>query len=69
VLPVQDVDALLGAGGGMTTCVHCERTIVPEGVGRWVDPEATGDDEVWRQMCDANDTFVAEHEPAEEVAP
>lgn len=44
-------------------CVHCGRSIV-EVNGSWVDPEATGDDRVWRETCDSNDTFTAEHEPA-----
>lgn len=44
------------------TCRHCERGIVNEG-GRWIDPEATGDDSVWRETCDSHDTFVADHEP------
>lgn len=48
----------------MTTCQHCERRIVFEG-GYWVDPEATGDDFMWRSTCDAHDTFTAEHEPEE----
>jgi hypothetical protein len=43
-------------------CRHCGRPIVNEG-GRWVDPEATGDDSVWRETCDSHDTFTAEHEP------
>jgi hypothetical protein len=43
-------------------CKHCKRRIVQED-GRWVDPEATGDDSVWRETCDAHDTFTAEHEP------
>lgn len=44
------------------TCTHCGRAIVQEN-GRWVDPEATGDDSVWRETCDAHDTTTAEHEP------
>ena len=48
------------------TCRHCERTVQLED-GRWVDPEATGDDSVWRETCDQHDTFTAEHEPTEEV--
>lgn len=50
------------------TCRHCTRTIVNEG-GAWIDPEApvTGDDSVWRETCDAHDTFTAEHEPVEPV--
>lgn len=45
-----------------TTCRHCGRDIYNEG-GRWVDPEASGDDSVWREVCDSHYTFVAEHEP------
>lgn len=44
-------------------CRHCGRSIVHEGGGVWVDPEATGDDSVWRETCDSHDTFTAEHEP------
>lgn len=44
------------------TCRHCSRQIVYE-EGYWVDPEATGDDSIWRETCDANDTFEARHEP------
>lgn len=46
----------------MTTCQHCERAIVQTADG-WADPEATGDDELWRLVCDSHDTFIAEHEP------
>lgn len=46
----------------MITCVHCHREIIHAG-GRWVDPNATGDDSVWGETCDAHDTFVADHEP------
>lgn len=45
------------------TCIHCQRPIVLDH-GVWIDPEATGDDSMWRETCDANDTFTAEHEPA-----
>jgi hypothetical protein len=44
-------------------CRHCSRRIVLDN-GLWVDPEATGDDSVWRETCDAHDTFIADHEPA-----
>jgi hypothetical protein len=44
-------------------CKHCQRQIGQDSEGRWVDPEATGDDSVWRETCDAHDTFTAEHEP------
>lgn len=44
-------------------CRHCGRSIFSV-EGRWIDPEATGDDAVWRETCDANDeTRAAEHEP------
>jgi hypothetical protein len=51
----------------MTTCIHCERTIeLDDDNSTWIDPEATGDDEIWRETCDAHDTFTAEHEPDED---
>lgn len=43
-------------------CRHCDRGIEMRG-GSWVDPQATGDDHVWRETCDAHDTFEANHEP------
>jgi len=49
----------------MTTCLHCEREIVWDHIDGWVDPEADGDDIIWRETCDRHDTFVAEHEPSE----
>jgi len=45
-----------------TLCRHCDRTIVDEH-GVWIDPEATGDDRIWRETCDDHDTFAADHEP------
>lgn len=48
------------------TCRHCERGIELDG-DRWVDPNATGDDDVWRETCAAHDTFAAEHEPEDDV--
>lgn len=47
-------------------CLHCERPIVYED-GAWIDPDATGDDSVWRETCDAHDTFRADHEPGEKT--
>lgn len=47
-------------------CQHCGRLIVQHD-GRWIDPEATGDDSVWRETCDRHDTFTAEHEPVSEL--
>lgn len=47
-------------------CHHCLRTIILDG-DIWVDPEASGDDAIWRETCDAHDTFTAEHEPSTAV--
>lgn len=47
------------------TCVHCGRSIRLED-DVWIDPEADGDDIVWRETCDSHDTFEANHEPAPE---
>lgn len=45
-------------------CRYCGRTILLYDVNDgWIDPNATGDDGVWRETCDAHDTFTAEHEP------
>lgn len=44
-----------------TTCRHCNREVVSVD-GRWIDPEANGDDRIWRETCDSHDTFQAEHE-------
>ena len=49
-------------GDGAGECRHCERAIQLDS-GVWIDPEATGDDSIWREVCDANDTFEAKHEP------
>lgn len=43
-------------------CVHCHREVLPTKDGVWIDPEATGDDEVWRETCDSNEAFDAPHE-------
>lgn len=56
-MEAEDMDAT-------ATCKHCERTIVQEN-GAWIDPEATGDDEMWRESCESHDTFPAEHEPTD----
>lgn len=54
----------------MNTCFHCGRSIVPGARHEraWVDPEAPatpeqGDDHIWRETCDANDSFTADHAP------
>lgn len=50
----------------ITTCRHCGRAIVLDGE-YWVDPEATGDDSIWRETCDANNEDIfAYHEPEPE---
>lgn len=61
-----------GSGGSVmpspsSTCRHCNRRIVLRN-GSWIDPQATGGDWVWRETCDAHDTFVADHEPTEQEA-
>lgn len=48
-------------------CEHCDRAIELID-GLWVDPEATGDDVIWRETCDQHDTFQAQHEPVWEDA-
>lgn len=50
----------------MKICRHCNRAIRFEG-GFWIDPEATGDDLIWRETCDSHDTFVADHEPEDDT--
>jgi hypothetical protein len=52
----------------MTICKHCQRVIVPGNPGEyaWVDPEATGDDSIWRETCENHDNPpFFEHEPTE----
>lgn len=43
-------------------CRYCDRPITLVG-DIWVDPDATGDDDIWRETCDAATTFVAHHQP------
>lgn len=45
----------------MDTCIYCERVIVFTDNGEWADMAATGDDLIWRYVCDENDTFEGEH--------
>lgn len=52
----------LATAADAATCRHCGRTIVPDGEA-WIDPNAVGDDGLWRETCDSHDTFTAEHEP------
>lgn len=51
--------------GAGDVCRHCGRYIETDEDGRWVDPEATGDDITWREGCDSHDEFIADHEPEE----
>lgn len=44
-------------------CRHCGRSIVNDQNDGWIDPEATGDDSMWRETCDEHDTREANHEP------
>lgn len=48
----------------MSTCKRCNRAVTLDD-GRWVDPNATGDDAAWRETCDENESFTAEHEVSE----
>ena len=43
-------------------CRHCGRSIRKVN-GVWIDPAAKGDDSMWRETCEAHDTFTADHEP------
>lgn len=50
------------------SCKHCERTIELVD-GTWIDPNATGDDSVWRETCDENhEDRIAAHEPPSDAA-
>jgi hypothetical protein len=47
----------------LVNCEHCQRAIIYRH-GQWVDPCATGEDHIWREVCDSNDTsWQAEHNP------
>lgn len=46
-----------------TICRHCGREIKYSPSDGWFDPNATGDDRIWRETCDQHDTRMAEHEP------
>ena len=61
-------DGATARGEGAGQCVHCERPIVQQEDGIWIDPEATGDDSIWRETCQTHDTFIANHEPLDEEA-
>ena len=46
----------------MSTCIHCTRTITATPTG-WADMGATGDDKIWKYICDKNtEDFQALHE-------
>lgn len=62
---VHDDEGCDGCGADRTSiCRHCQRSITLTDDG-WIDPEATGDDSIWREVCDRHDTFDAKHEPEE----
>ena len=48
-------------------CVHCERTITETSSG-WADMQATGDDKIWKYVCDMNDTMFANHDYKKEAS-
>lgn len=64
----RDVPVSESEGEGSMECKHCGREIVNVD-GAWVDPEATGDDSMWRETCDSHDTFIADHEPVAAAIP
>lgn len=47
-------------------CHYCGRGIVHTDADGWIDPTATGDDAIWREVCDSHDTVIADHVPAAE---
>lgn len=47
-------------------CRHCGREVVRVDEDKWVDLEAEGDDEIWRETCaDNHEDRIAAHEPKE----
>lgn len=55
-----DDSLLLWEGAESRSCAYCSRPVVPTADG-WADPEATGDDLIWRFTCDENSSFPSEH--------
>lgn len=49
--------------GTLALCRHCGRRIIFTAHDGWIDPEASGDDVIWREGCDQHDTFEMRHEP------
>lgn len=48
-------------------CQHCQRRII-EREGEWLDPNASGDDRIWRYVCDGNiEEIYPYHQPEEKV--
>lgn len=55
--------------GDRADCRRCGRSIILV-EGRWVDPQATDDDVIWRETCDENnEDRIAAHEPAIKAKP
>ncbi len=49
-----------------TNCVHCERIITATPTG-WADMQATGDDKIWKYVCDNGEGIFFEHEAEEKL--
>lgn len=60
---VRNLTAEANALASKATCRFCGRDIVDNPEDGWVDPEATGDDVMWRQSCDAAKALPFYHEP------
>lgn len=57
--------ARLNARQFSTPCIGCGRQLNNEPGEGWVDREASlnSDDAMWRETCEASETFSAEHSP------
>lgn len=63
---LDDAETVVYREGTFRACAGCGRDIIRDAAGRWIDPRATGDDSIWRETCDASETFTAEHIPTTE---
>jgi hypothetical protein len=59
----RNMTTMIGAHVGTSWCAHCGREVSFDN-GMWADNQATGDDSMWREVCDGNDSFPAVHEVA-----
>lgn len=55
-----DDSLLLWEGAGAVPCAYCSRPVVLTAEG-WADPQATGDDLMWRFTCEGVEHFLSEH--------